>query len=607
VAAARAAAAAAGKPIVTLADRRRQARLDAAQAAAGGGNGDRERDGGQQLRLLRAAGAAATHALVDGGSGVKAPAPPKTHHAAPIAPAKPPAINLGNVTALARAAQRARERADRTKPYHLHTHWHDQPLLVARPNALPPKAFNKLRRDLLTSPLLYRRNELDPDSFGKTTGFVLFFTAGRGERIIRDCPLFNFLVPFFDRVRLPEATAFVANVLRSEPVTGANAEGIERAEAAYQALAAAALGGEAVGAGSELGSHHDAAHPHEKAISLKGAAKNGGGGNANGGAKNSGKSAATEAVATDAAADEGLVTAGAHIDNTLEQFAPEHWDTESHQTSVLYVRVPKDMRGGRLELWKPDLGNATHPRESGIGPTREQLAKIEAGWRAEQEEVERLERAADEARRAGGAAVGGGGEAAEAVAPPALTHPPRKASAQEDADDHEDGQAPGGEDAEEDADAEASESEDDSLGPPTRVVRPQEGTIVSFRGDAMHRVLKHTSPELGHVRISLVIEQYLVPKGEKLRELEEQVGAPVWISGQDERGRAENAVLAPWRGMWDPRWGEHKAAWLMGSDDEEANGAGPGGGRAKGPEDEPVDEEEAEVEAYKREVAAGLV
>jgi hypothetical protein len=379
-------------------------------------------------------------------------------------------------------------------PFHLHTHHHDQPLLIMRgPQALPRETFEQLRRDLITSPLLYRRNGLKEAAFGRTTGFVLFFIEGKAEEIVRTCPLFSFLVPFLDAVRLPDATAFVVNALRSEPVV----EEKEQEEG----------GGE-------------------------------------GGAKTA------------------AVTAGAHVDNTLEQFAPLHWNAESHQTSVLYVKVPAEMRGGRLELWAPDLGNATHPKESG-GTGR--------------------------GKRGEGLAAGIGG------------------------------------------------------GPPTRVVEPVENTIASFRGDARHRVLKHAARE---VRVSLVIEQYLVPRSgrresaaaapaaataaarapvDRLLELEQQVGAPLWVSGQDEPGRSENAVLAPYRGLWDPRWGEKKAAWLMGGEGvvievdedevaevERAGGAVVvGGDKDKGDTHlremvvEPIDEEEAEVEAYRRRKKVG--
>jgi hypothetical protein len=473
---------------------------------------------------------------------------------------------------------------------------------------------------LLTSPLLYRRNELDPDSFGRTTGFVLFFGAGKGEEIVRTCPLFSFLVPFFDAVRLPQASAFVVNVLRSEPVTDAGEVAkVERAEVSYASAAAPAN----VVDGASL----------RDVLVVPMAAVRGVSGGGKGG--ESGKKA--NATATDAAADEGLVTAGAHIDDTLQQFAPAHWDTESHQTSVLYVKVPADMRGGRLELWAPDLGNSTHPKESGVGL---------AAWQVEEM---RRRRAALRAAREAKEAAGGGGVVDEAErrrrkreeqAEKRRRQAEQKAAAAQEEEDDEDeaAAAPA---------TEEEESNDESMGPPTRVVRPSENTIVSFRGDAMHRVLKHASPELGQVRISLVIEQYLVPVGgggggggggagaggaaaggagagaasssssssststttptttvdDRLSELLGEVGAPLWVSGQDDPGRAENAVLAPWRGLWDARWGESKAAWLMKGQDggggEEDDGDG---GAAAEPGPEPVEKEEEEAEAYRREL-----
>lgn len=43
------------------------------------------------------------------------------------------------------------------------------------------------------------------------------------------------------------------------------------------------------------------------------------------------------------------------------------------------------------------------------------------------------------------------------------------------------------------------------------VMHPKENTIVSFRGDCLHRVVKFASAS-GRQRISLVLEQYVVPK-----------------------------------------------------------------------------------------------
>jgi hypothetical protein len=463
--------------------------LSAGGGAVVGGGGGAGADGGGrgQLRLLRAKEEgeekrrepAEAPGVVGGGRrAADLLAPPLQHAPATTPPPPPPP----------------------PPTFHLHTHRRAQPLVVTLPDALPRETFEQLRRDLITSPLLYRRNGLKEQAFGGTTGFVLFFAAGEGERVVRECPLFRFLVPLLDAVRLPNATAFVANALRSEPATdGDELAAVERAEQALIAL-------------------------EEEEEEEEG----GGGGGAGGRRRGAEAAAKRKDGASDPDPDNtAAAAAGAHVDNTLEQFAPPHWVTESHQTSVLYVKVPEDMRGGRLELWKPYLGDAAHPRESGIGP---------------------------------------GFVPAKVLAAAAAAAAARR------------------------------------LGAPDRVLKPREGTVVSFRGDAKHRVLKHASPKSGHVRVSLVLEQYLVPTGDRLAELVAQVGAPLWVSGQDERGRAENAVLAPWRGMWDPRWGEHKAAWLMGDEgvvvaveeeEEEENG-----GREVVVE--PIEEEEAEAEAYKK-------
>lgn len=49
------------------------------------------------------------------------------------------------------------------------------------------------------------------------------------------------------------------------------------------------------------------------------------------------------------------VSAGQHVDNTLTSIMPEGWNGVAHQTDVLYVQVPPDMRRGTLQLWRPDL------------------------------------------------------------------------------------------------------------------------------------------------------------------------------------------------------------------------------------------------------------
>ena len=43
-------------------------------------------------------------------------------------------------------------------------------------------------------------------------------------------------------------------------------------------------------------------------------------------------------------------------------------------------------------------------------------------------------------------------------------------------------------------------------------VTPAPNKILRFRGDALHQVLKHRSPAAGLDRVSLVVEQYVVPE-----------------------------------------------------------------------------------------------
>jgi hypothetical protein len=141
--------------------------------------------------------------------------------------------------------------------------------------------FAALQKHLLSSPLLLRRTSLDAANFGDTRGFVSFFSPA-GIAVLRACPHFAPLLPFFDRVRLPSANAWVMNALRTTP----SAPGNETA------------------------------------------------------------------------------AAGGHVDNTLLMAMPQAvWNGETHQTSVLYVRVPPAMTDGRLLLWQPDLSGG---RESSM-------------------------------------------------------------------------------------------------------------------------------------------------------------------------------------------------------------------------------------------------
>ena len=56
-------------------------------------------------------------------------------------------------------------------------------------------------------------------------------------------------------------------------------------------------------------------------------------------------------------------SAGVHVDNTLSSALPLGWNGEAHQTDVLYVQIPADMRRGTLQLWQPDLAGG---RESSL-------------------------------------------------------------------------------------------------------------------------------------------------------------------------------------------------------------------------------------------------
>jgi hypothetical protein len=54
-------------------------------------------------------------------------------------------------------------------------------------------------------------------------------------------------------------------------------------------------------------------------------------------------------------------------------------------------------------------------------------------------------------------------------------------------------------------------ADDDELAE-SLTVTPAENKVLRFRGDALHQVLKHQSPHLKQSRVSLVVEQYVVPE-----------------------------------------------------------------------------------------------
>ena len=112
-----------------------------------------------------------------------------------------------------RAARRGRGRQQfNREPHTTRPPPHEQ----EKHNALPAAAFEQLRTALLTHPLRDRASLLDRKNFGLTTGFAVAFNTA-GVKVLMDSPLFARLYPYFNRVRLPYANAWVLNLLHSPP------------------------------------------------------------------------------------------------------------------------------------------------------------------------------------------------------------------------------------------------------------------------------------------------------------------------------------------------------------------------------------------------------
>ena len=178
---------------------------------------------------------------------------------------------------------------------------------------------------------------------------------------------------------------------------------------------------------------------------------------------------------------EPQLSAGGHFDDTLRMALPRGWNGVAHATHVLYLQVPADMTDGTLELWEPDLSGGRH--------SALQLGTAE------------------------------GYDFDPAVESYALHE------GEPGTERHPNGTCQAG----------------SYWGPPAVTHTPEENSIFSFRGDAMHRVLRHRSaaPAGAGVRISLVIEEYILP--------EHQLGdmPPFHVEGQDEESDNWPQLNAP--------------------------------------------------------------
>lgn len=92
----------------------------------------------------------------------------------------------------------------------------DQPLVERRQNVLDDETFARVQACLTDHPMT-TENELNPEGFNGTRGFVIGFSTLGVEQFRQEtkfnCGDFNPLVPFFEAARHPETNGFVMNVL----------------------------------------------------------------------------------------------------------------------------------------------------------------------------------------------------------------------------------------------------------------------------------------------------------------------------------------------------------------------------------------------------------
>lgn len=98
---------------------------------------------------------------------------------------------------------------------HMHITCADnQPLASVQHNFLPADEFRLLSESLPNHPLV-SRNSLAEDKFNTTVGWLVKFNRDSLESF-RNNPLFQLALPYVDRVLIPEANAFVFNLLVCE-------------------------------------------------------------------------------------------------------------------------------------------------------------------------------------------------------------------------------------------------------------------------------------------------------------------------------------------------------------------------------------------------------
>jgi hypothetical protein len=140
----------------------------------------------------------------------------------------------------------------------------NQALVLQETNFLPEDIFGSLQTIGAENNTLVADNKLSLGAFSDTKGFVVRFSIS-GLDHVRAHPEIEKFLPYFERVRIPEANAWVMNLLICEPGTAG-----------------------------------DVVKPH--------------------------------------------------LDNSLETSSVHEF--YAHQVNVLYLHVPSEMDGGRLELWE---------------------------------------------------------------------------------------------------------------------------------------------------------------------------------------------------------------------------------------------------------------
>lgn len=111
-------------------------------------------------------------------------------------------------------------------PFYMMSNTADQLLVQIEDDYMGEESFRELSECLRDHPLVVG-NDLDGQNFKGTRGFVVKFSE-EGIDDFRENRNFTCLAPYFDRARLPRASAFVMNLLICELASGNQAQASQR-------------------------------------------------------------------------------------------------------------------------------------------------------------------------------------------------------------------------------------------------------------------------------------------------------------------------------------------------------------------------------------------